>query len=343
MSIAQQNCTRRVRGEYICPACKMRVAKNAQSYQCVACQKEYPILFGIPDFRLHPDRYLSLRDERAKAAHLYAFGQTHTFRELIGEYYRITYDVPGKQETRFRAYIENGPARGDLVLSALSLSPQSTIVDIGCGTGGILVAAARNGRRVVGVDIALRWLVICAKRLEEEGADVELVCADIAASPIAGQSFDAATAVDLMEHIADPEPAAAAIAGMVGDNGMIFVSGVNRYTMAPYPLAGLWGVGFLPRFLRRRYITMRTGLDTLRYARLTSPYGTARLFRRAGFEIKSTAPLNVAAPEKENDDKMRGRLIAIYNKLRTIPGAKQLLVLVGPAFELVAHKKSQPK
>jgi 2-polyprenyl-3-methyl-5-hydroxy-6-metoxy-1,4-benzoquinol methylase len=333
----------RARGEYICPICKTSVVHNTQSYHCTACQKEYPILFGIPDFRLSPDRYLSLRDERAKAAHLYAFGQTHTFKELIGEYYSITYDVPGKQEARFRTYVENGPARGDRVLDALSPLPQSTIVDIGCGTGGILIAAARKGHLIVGVDIALRWLVICSKRLAEEGVDVELVCADIASPPIAGESFDAGIAVDLMEHIADPAPAAVAIAGMVGGNGKIFVSGVNRYTLAPYPLAGLWGVGFLPGFLRSRYVTMRTGLDTLRYARLTSPYGTARLFRRAGFIIKSTAPLNVATPLNKTGDKIRERLIAIYNKLRTIPGAKQLLVLIGPAFELVASKRAQQK
>jgi 2-polyprenyl-3-methyl-5-hydroxy-6-metoxy-1,4-benzoquinol methylase/uncharacterized protein YbaR (Trm112 family) len=340
MASMQQGRRRHVRGDYICPACKKRVVKDAQSFQCAACKKEYPILYGIPDFRLQPDPYLSLRDERAKAAHLFAFGQTHSFEELIGEYYRITHDVPEKQEARFRAYIANGPARGELILDALSPPPQSTIVDIGCGSGGFLVAAARKGRRVVGVDIGLRWLVICAKRLTEEGANIELVCADIAAPPFAGQSFDAAIAADLMEHIADPAPAATAIAGMIGDNGKIFVSGVNRYTLAPYPLAGLWGVGFMPGFLRRRYLTMRTGLDTLRYARLTSPFGTARLFRRAGFEIKSTTPLKVAVPVKKIGARMRGYLIAIYNKLRTLHGTKQLLVLVGPAFELVARKKA---
>ncbi len=64
------------------------------AYGCAKCRQSYPILFGIPDFRLQGDRYLSLEDERAKASKLHAFAEDHDFRELVAFYYSITDDVP---------------------------------------------------------------------------------------------------------------------------------------------------------------------------------------------------------------------------------------------------------
>ena len=50
--------------DFICPECRSNVVKNDGGHDCVACQRSYPTLFGIPDFRLRGDRYLSLEDER---------------------------------------------------------------------------------------------------------------------------------------------------------------------------------------------------------------------------------------------------------------------------------------
>ncbi len=61
---------------FVCPQCRAAVQEGAAAYTCGSCKRAYPILFGIPDFRLQGDRYLSLEDERAKAARLHEFGQS---------------------------------------------------------------------------------------------------------------------------------------------------------------------------------------------------------------------------------------------------------------------------
>jgi len=334
----QHKSTRGVaRRDYCCPVCQGWLRGSADAYQCQRCEKDYPILFGIPDFRLWPDPYLSIRDERQKAAHLFDFGRSHSFQDLLREYYRITDDVPDSMAERFIDYVNSGPDRGRLILDALALSGPSVIADFGCATGGLIIAAARQGHDVVGVDIALRWLVICAKQLEEEGIEAELVCADVDALPFGAGRFEAAVAADLMEHVDNQPDAARAIGFVLCDDARLYLSGANRFTLAPYPLAGLWGVGFLPAWLRERYVTARRGIDTLRHANIYSPFRARRILRQTGWSIETLAPLNVGRPDG-GGSVFRTTAIKAYRRLRNWPITRQIVLAVGPAFELVARK-----
>lgn len=334
---SQHKSTRGVaRREYFCPVCQDRLRGLADAYHCERCEKDYPVLFGIPDFRLRPDPYLSIRDERQKAAYLFDFGRTHSFQELLKEYYRITDDVPDSMAERFIAYVNSGPDRGKLILDALALSGPSVIADFGCATGGLIIAAARQGHDVVGVDIALRWLVICAKRLEEEGMKAELICADVEALPFGAGCFEAAVAADLMEHVDDQSDAARAIGFVLCGDARLYLSGANRFTLAPYPLAGLWGVGFLPAWLREKYVTARRGIDTLRHANIYSPFRARRILRQTGWKVETLAPLNVGS-RGGGGSVFRKAAIMVYRRLRNWPITRQVVLAVGPAFELVAR------
>ena len=142
--------------------------KSATSFGCESCGRQFRRLFGIPDFRLRGDRYFCLSRNEQKQQHERAC--THTFRELVNFYYPITDDVPG--------YVSDAPARSARVLDRFGkLESTASLLDIGCGSGGMEIAAQRKFQKVIGVDVALRWLVICRKRLEETGIYGRLVCA----------------------------------------------------------------------------------------------------------------------------------------------------------------------
>lgn len=328
-----------IRGDYICPACRSAVEGEVESYHCTGCKREFPILFGIPDFRLRGDAYLSISDERKKAAKLHAYGETHSFLELVKEYYRITEDVSDTMAEKFSAYVEAGVNRGVAILDTLAVDHDGPFIDLGCATGGFLVAASRQSVQVVGVDIALRWLVICSKRLQEENLDLEIVCADVEALPFRSDSFSAVVASDLLEHVTDQKNAIRSMRDIMVDKGELFVSGANRFTIGPYPLAGLWGVGFLPKTIRSAHITKICGIDTIRNVTLLSPFGVVKLFKDIGYSIKSLSPLAVGPNSDGEVSLMRKHLLPIYSRLRTWPIFKQLLVLIGPAFEMVATKR----
>ncbi len=325
--------------DYVCPACQGGLKLIETGYHCSPCNKSYPILCGIPDFRLSSDRYLSLSDERKKAQYLHDFGKEHTLNELVEEYYRITDDVPGNIAKQFAAYVLNGEARGAEILSTLP-STISNCLDIGCASAGTVVAARRRNMSITGVDIALRWLVIGAKRLSEGGLTGHLVCADAAALPFRPKQFDTVIAADFLEHVEDPAQAISAINLQLAPEGMIYFSAANRYTLTSYPLAGMWGVGFLPKRLRRQYILARKGIDTLRNATLMSPSILSRLVAREGLTIISRAPLSIP-PNADSPVTMRSSLVKLYRMLRKIPGVRALMLFLGPAFEVVAQQKTK--
>lgn len=322
----------------LCPRCRAAVARDAEGYGCPSCGAQYPVLCGIPDFRLAPDRYLSLEDERSKARRLHDFAASHSFAETLAEYYRITDDVSPMMARRFADYVIAGEARGRAVLHRLG--PARRLLDAGCGAGGLVLAAARAGVAVTGTDIALRWLVIAAKRLEEEGLGADLVCADIGQPPFPDAAFDRIAAADLFEHVPDAAVAAGSLLRLLAPGGMFYGTGANCRTLAVYPPAGLWGVGFLPPGLRRRYVTARRGIDTLRFLSMQTPGRLARILREAGFTAVRTAPMSVPADRAASAGAGRRVILGAYRRLCGVPLARAGLLSLGPVFEIIAERPS---
>jgi 2-polyprenyl-3-methyl-5-hydroxy-6-metoxy-1,4-benzoquinol methylase len=294
---------------------------------------------------LESDRYLTLEQERAKAAGLHDFSQTHSFVETVAEYYRITDDVPPDMAAHFANYVIAGEVRGRTVLDKLPLDglERAGLLDAGCGAGGTVAAAARAGQAVTGIDIALRWLVIAQKRLAEEGLAGELVCADIANPPFADAVFDRISATDLFEHLPDPAAGARSIRELLAPDGRLYATGANRFTLASYPPAGLWGVGFLPTKLRQRYVVWRRGFDALRFLAMLSPAGLARHLAAAGFAGIRTAPMTISSDRGLSFGIPKRFALGLYRQLCTIALTRMVLLRIGPMFEITARRvKSAP-
>src|SRR5260370_5832210 len=233
--------------EFVCPRCKGELAANSTSYCCDRCAITYPVLFGIPDFRLRSDRYLSLEDERAKARRLYEFGQSSSVEEVVKFYYSLSDDLPHNMALRYQAATIAAPERAQQIVRDLAPKPGSDVlVELGCGTGGLLVSAQGCYRAMYGVDIALRWLVVCKKRLQENNTRATLLCADVEALPFPSGSFTQAVAADLVDHVYDVDKTLVEIGRVLAPDGKLWLSAVNRYCVGPHPLTGVWAVGFLP-------------------------------------------------------------------------------------------------
>ena len=88
---------------------------------------------------------------------------------------------------------------------AAHLPPRpARVLDLGCGPGGVMAAAARRwpAARVVGVDVAARMLAE-ARRGWPGAAPPALVRADAAALPFAAGSFDAVTSHSFLYLVPD--------------------------------------------------------------------------------------------------------------------------------------------
>src|SRR5713101_922753 len=79
---------------FVCPACKGPLADSSRMYRCNVCRREFPVIAGIPDFRLSPDPYIGIEEDRDKGMRLLAAAEQRGFEELVQYYYSITPDHP---------------------------------------------------------------------------------------------------------------------------------------------------------------------------------------------------------------------------------------------------------
>jgi SAM-dependent methyltransferase len=326
---------------FVCPLCKGELVANPSSYHCDRCAITYPILFGIPDFRLRSDPYLSLEDERAKARRLFEFGQSASIEEVVRFYYSLSDDLPRNIALRYQAAIRAAPERARHIIGDLAPKPDLDILlDLGCGTGGLLVSAQGHYRAIYGVDIALRWLVVCQKRLRERKATATLVCADVEALPFPHGSFTQAVAVDLMEHVYNIDSAAQEIERTLRPGALLWLSANNRYCLGPHPLTGVWAIGFLPDRPRAWILKKLKGIDLLRYANMVSARDLGARMTKRGFAVLKVKPRHIDRDVATGYGALDRGLIALYRLALNVPILRGMLVRIGPAFEVICRKGS---
>lgn len=278
-----------------CPACRgalERVRRDvasssaaaasdgADGYACARCTRRYPIRHGIPDFRLAPDPYITVGRELWKIAALVEV-PGRSFADLLGVYYGISPENPPELHAQYVAAMAMAVDRGAALLRALDrLKPPAahgTLLDLGCGTAGMTVAGAQRFERVVGVDVALRWLVMGRRRLEECGVDAPLLCANAEALPFRDGVFDAVVGDAVLEHVRQSERMRDEILRTLAGAGTFLLTTNNRFSVLPEPHVRLWGFGWLPRAMMEdvAWRLRRTPYKT----RLHSRRELERLFR----------------------------------------------------------------
>lgn len=327
---------------YICPQCKGPLDAGGEAFSCRRCSRTYPVVLGIPDFRVFADPYISIPDDHRKGMILAEHAQTLTFSELVAKYWEMTPGVPADLVQEYTRHAVAGSSRAmhtwEAIRDATAAPSFEAILEVGCGTGGFLVLAGAAAPHTVGVDIAFRWLVVARKRLEEAGLrNVRLVCACAEFLPFADDDFGLVVADDVLDHTRDPERfIAESVRVMQARTGLFFLSTPNRFSLAPDPHVWVWGVGYIPAPLRDRYVRWRKGVSfgpirPVSYPRLR------RLLAQDGVSSRISVP-----PLRQTSHRAlppwQVTLLRLYNALTRTPGIRNVLLLVGPMLHAVARK-----
>jgi SAM-dependent methyltransferase len=253
----------------LCPVCDQVLAQtDTGQFYCIACGNQPPETCGIPDLRnaaqsardpdvvivqqmliaYHAADYNQLLDIRLKAA--------PTFKDLVG--HEVGY---------MRTQVERGQAMIDMFQSRLvehfgPAGRASTVLDLGCGSGGSLLALAKNYEHVVGIDPSLPDLLLAAKLLESNQiTNVTLIQAYGQHLPFASQCFDCATAVNVLEHVFDVDRVLGEIHRVLRPGGRFVADSRNRLDLfLPEPHVKLRWVGLLPRRWASHYVYWRRGV-----------------------------------------------------------------------------------
>lgn len=286
-----------------CPACKGSLNATTSGWSCLRCNRDYPLRHGIPDFRLAPDPYISIDDELAKIETLFS-GPRKSFRALLSAYYALSPENPPSLNKHYVGAMEAAVTRGRGVLRRhATLFPscgKSALLDLGCGTAGLLASAPEFFRHSVGADVALRWLLIGKERLRELGVEAPLLCANAESLPFAEGAFDAVVGDAVVEHVRDVRSLRDETLRVLASEGSFFFVTNNRYSILPEPHVRIPAFGLLPRAAMSRVAwTLR---KTPYHVRLMSLQELARVFHGVG---KISLPWYSAGDLGQRNERLR--------------------------------------
>jgi SAM-dependent methyltransferase/uncharacterized protein YbaR (Trm112 family) len=326
--------------ELCCPVCREDLAESTGELTCRACKRSFPVIAGIPDLRVFPDPYISMEEDRKKGELVAARADREGFASLLDYYYSITCVVPPRHAQLYKRGLLAGPARATAALEAWEAAegthPGGRLLDIGCGTGPLLVAAARRGYQGAGVDIAFRWLVVAKKRLSEEGLSVPLVCACAEALPFRGEIFDAVALDSTIEMVADQRNAMREAHRVLAPEGRLFVATPNRFSLGPdphigVPAGGLWPKSWLAALARKQGAIPPA--RNLLWARSLS-----RLIRASGFDAARVDLPRISDAQIAGLSAGLRAAVRLYRASQQIPLARPGLLLAGPLLYATARK-----
>jgi len=316
--------------EYCCPRCKGNLEELVAAFFCKNCQRNFPVVLGIPDFRLRPDPYIGSAEDHAKAQHLAERFDDLDLRGMVENYWRLTPNTPQELAQRFVEHALESQGRGRHWLGGDTI--RGPVLELGCRSGGVLAAAAETGAAVVGIDIAFRWLVVARKCLAEAGLEAQLCCCDAEHLPFSEGSFGLVLAENVLEHTARQMPLLAEAHHVLRAAGMVRGTTWNRLAPAPEPHVRLWGVGWLPRRVARRYVRWR-GKGDYQHVHLLSAFGLRSLLRASPFGSGEIHAAELPPAMVARLPTLGRRFAGLYHTARKWPLVGGALALAGPVLE----------
>ena len=328
--------------QIVCPRCKGPLSPDTSGLECGPCGVVYPVVAGIPDLRLTADPLIELAEDREKALRLAEEAPSRSLEDLLAFYFSITPEVPPDRVATYTAAKRvAGPARAADRLEAWAQRvrvPGERVLDLGCGAGAWLPELARRFQSVTGVDVALRWLIVARKALEESGQDAQLVCANAEHLPFPGCSADAIVAANLVEHLPRPDAALAEVFRVLDKDGVALLATPNRLSVLPEPHAGIPALGWLPRGVADELVRRTRGMPYGGVTLQTWP-GLVDLISAAGFRRVRVEPGPIGPRERATLGPAGWAVAGALEGIRAVlPGGRLALRMVGPLLEVDAFK-----
>jgi len=244
------------------------------------------------------------------------------------------------------------------------------VLDVGCGYGGLLVAFARRGARVTGIDIDPRCVRLAALNLREQGCDADLVHGDAGEPhPEFSGRFDLVIAHGVLAHVPRPAALLANLRDWLtpsGAAGLEIRNGAWPPCVAGDGRQRRFGVALLDRAEASEYMEWTSPGGRYDIDQYFGPDEAARLFREAGltFEVvpdaagpaavarvlaevealRAAAPSGLAAVPAPLREKVRERLRDYLEGIawaphRTDEEIRRFLLLYGAPFWTVLARR----
>ena len=240
----------------------------------------------------------------------------------VEDYYRSTC---GGHEAWSASGGEQSDGMYDAFLDRAAFREGEVLVDLGCGRGELLAAAVRRGAaRAVGVEYSPDAVRLAERTLELQAATGrgEVLLGDLRAVPLPDGCADLVTMLDVVEHLAPAELAAALAETrrLLRPGGRLLVHTMpNRavYDVSYRALRALWRLGG-----RRWPADPRNEWEHLMHVNEQTPRSLRRAVEAAGLR-----DVQVEVGQWVYTDFVpSARAKRVYERLARVPGARDLVV-----------------
>jgi SAM-dependent methyltransferase/uncharacterized protein YbaR (Trm112 family) len=196
------------------PCCGADLARGPDALACTKCGNGFPITDGIPQ--------LFWPHEPVDA------GKDVT--EIVKAFYEETPFPNYEEHDSVRSLVEK--SRRGLYARRLdeTIPYNTTVLEVGCGTGQLTNFLGMSCRRVIGTDMCLNSLRLGeAFRTEHELDRVRFVQMNLFRQAVHEARFDVVICSGVLHHTADPFGGYAALARLVKPGGYVVLGLYNRY------------------------------------------------------------------------------------------------------------------
>ena len=146
------------------------------------------------------------------------------------------------------------------------------ILDIGCGGGIVSVPLRRMGAEVTGLDASAENIEAAKAYAKKHKLDINYICGSAEEHK---DKYDVVLALEIIEHVSDPEFFIKAATKLIKPHGMMILSTINRTNKA-----------YLMTVAAAEYLLRWVPIGTHEFSKFVKPSEVAQFLRATNIELR---------------------------------------------------------